>query len=223
MKKTLERQSGSLWETISIFFLVSSQLTVVYLYQLHLQKLKFIKMAESLTGIILSNTSDNDISMERERLIISSDLEGNDKTRNENEEKPLPDELASFTPTVNSAIDNIRNIKCSPDIDAIYLYVSETVATKVDRDFIETVVVEPVNKNITFHKPKVQGLDSYFIVNAKENSEVMNSTIANENVNSNSNISSDINKSSSNENTPGKTHADNIKKESTIQYSAFAN
>ena len=135
----------------------------------------------------------------------------------------MPDELASFTPTIISAIDNIRNIKCSPDIDAIYLYVSETVATYVDRDFIETVAVEPVNKNIIFHKLKAQGLDSYFIVNAKENSEVINTTIANEKVNSNSNISSDINKSSSNENTPDKTHADNAEKENTIQNSAFAN
>ena len=51
-----------------------------------------------------------------------------------------------------------------------------------------------------FNKPTVQGLDSYFIVNAKENSEVTDSTIGNENVDSNSNISSDINKTSSNEN-----------------------
>ena len=47
----------------------------------------------------------------------------------------------------------------------------------------------------------MQGLDSYFIVNAKENSEVTESTIGNENVDSNSNVSSDINKTSSNENT----------------------
>ena len=47
----------------------------------------------------------------------------------------------------------------------------------------------------------MQGLDSYFIVIAKENSEVPDSTIGNENVDSNSNISSDINKTSSNENT----------------------
>ena len=58
----------------------------------------------------------------------------------------------------------------------------------------------------------MRDLDSYFIVNAKENSEVTNSTIANENVNSNSTISSDINKSLSNENTPDKIHADNIEK-----------
>ena len=66
MKKTLEGHSGSLSETISIFFFVSSQLTAVYLYQLHLQKLKFIKMAESVTDIKLSNTWDNDISIARE-------------------------------------------------------------------------------------------------------------------------------------------------------------
>ena len=54
------------------------------------------------------------------------------------------------------------------------------------------------------------------IINANRNSEVTNSAIANENINSNSNISSDINKSSSNETTPDKIHTDNIKKENTI-------
>ena len=48
-------------------------------------------------------------------------------------------------------------------------------------DFIETIAVEIVNKNIIFNKPTVQALDSYFIVSAKENSNVTNSTIANEN------------------------------------------
>ena len=137
-----------------------------------------------------------------EGLIITSDLEGNDKTRNKNKEKPLPDELASFTSIIVSAIDNIRDIKCKrPDIDAIYRYVSKNVATNVDRDFIETNIVELVKKNVIFNKPTAQGLDSYFIVNAKENSEVTKSAIGNENVDSNSNISSDINKTSSNENT----------------------
>ena len=68
--------------------------------------------------------------------------------------------------------------------------------TKEVRDFIETIVVEVVNKKTIFNKPTVQGLDSYFIIYVKENSEVLNSTIANENVNSNSNIISDINESS---------------------------
>ena len=82
-----------------------------------------------------------------EGLIISSYLEGNDKTRNKNKEKPLPDQLASFTSIIVSAIDNIRNIKCKrPDIDAIYRYVSKNVVTNVDRHFIETIIVELVKK-----------------------------------------------------------------------------
>ena len=85
----------------------------------------------------------------------------------------MPDELASFRPIIVSAIDNIRNIKGKrPDIDAIYRYVSKYVATNVDRDFIETIVVELINKDMIFNKPTAQGLDSYFIVNAKENPEV---------------------------------------------------
>ena len=79
--------------------------------------------------------------------------------------------------------------------------------------------MELVNKNIIFNKPKTQGLDSYCIVHAKENSELTDVTIANKNVN----ISPDINKSSSNENTPDKIHADNIEKDNTIQNSASAN
>ena len=180
-------------------------------------------MVENITDVIPSNTSDNDTSITMEGLIISSGLEGNDKTRNKKKEKPLPDELASFTIIIVSVIDNIRNIKCNrPDIDEIYHYVSKIVVTNVDRDFIETIVVELANKNIIFNKPPARGLDSYFIANSKENSQVANSTIANENVNSNSNISSDINKSS-NENTPNKIYADNIEKENVIQSSSSAN
>ena len=90
-------------------------------------------MAENIIGAIPSNTSDNDISIAMEGLTVWSDLEGNDKTLNINKEKPLPNELSSFTPIIISAIDSIRNIKCKrPDIDAIYRYVSKTVATNVN-------------------------------------------------------------------------------------------
>ena len=65
------------------------------------------------------------------------------KTCNKNKEKSLPDELAAFSSIIVSAIDNIRNIKYKrPDIDAIYRYVSKNAATNVDRDFIETIIVE---------------------------------------------------------------------------------
>ena len=85
-----------------------------------------------------------------------------------------------------------------------------TVAANVDRDLIQIIAVELVNKNIIFNKPSSQGLGSNFIVNAKENSKVTNATIANENVNSNSNIISDSHRSLSN--APDKIHADNIEK-----------
>ena len=165
----------------------------------YLQKLRFIKMLGKINDVLLSETSDNDKSIALEGLIISSDQEGNDKNHNKNNEKTFPDRLASFTPIIVSAIDNIRNIKCKHRyIKEIYRYVSRTVATTNEvRDFIETIVVEFVDKNIIFNKPTVQGLDSYFIIYVKENPEILNSTIANENVNSNSNIISDINESSS--------------------------
>ena len=83
-------------------------------------------MVEKITEVVPSETSDNDISTAMEGLIISSDLEGNDKTRNKIKEKPLSDELASFTSIIVSAIDSIRNIKCKrPDIVALYRYVSK--------------------------------------------------------------------------------------------------
>ena len=81
-------------------------------------------MVEEITDVVPSETSDSDISIAIEGRITSSDLEGNDKTRKKNKEKPLPEELASFTSIIVSAIDNIRNIKYKrPDIDSIYRYV----------------------------------------------------------------------------------------------------
>ena len=63
--------------------------------------------AKNQTQVIPSETSDNDISIAMEGLIISSDLKDNDKTHNKSKEKPLTDKFASFTPIFVSAIDNI--------------------------------------------------------------------------------------------------------------------
>ena len=82
----------------------------------------------------------------------------------------FPGDFTSFIPIFVFAIHNIRNIK--------YRYVSKTVATNVDRDFIESIAVKLLNKKLIFNKPTVQGLDSYFIVNIEENYEVKNSTFA---------------------------------------------
>ena len=43
-------------------------------------------MAKSITDVIPSNTSDNDITIAMEGLIISSNLEGNDETHNKSKE-----------------------------------------------------------------------------------------------------------------------------------------
>ena len=72
---------------------------------------KILQMVENITDVVPSETSDNDTSITMEGLIISSDLEGTDKTRNENKEKLLPDELALFAPFIVFAIVDIRNIK----------------------------------------------------------------------------------------------------------------
>ena len=69
-------------------------------------------MVGKITDALLSEISDNDRSIALEELIISSDQESNDEIHNKNNGKTLPDELASFTPTIVSAIDNIRIIKC---------------------------------------------------------------------------------------------------------------
>ena len=58
-----------------------------------------------------------------------------------------------------SAIDNMRNIECKlPDINRIYRYVLKTVATNVNRDFVETTVTELVIKNLIFNKQRTKGL-----------------------------------------------------------------
>ena len=164
-----------------------------------LQNLRFIKMVGKITDVLLSQTSNNDRNIALEGLIISSNQKGNDKTHIKNNEKTLPDELASFTLIFVSAIDNTRNIKCKyRDIKEIYRYVSRTEATTNEgRNFIDLLQWSLLTKKLIFNKPTVQGLDSYFIINVKENSEIINSIIANENINSDSNITSDINDSSS--------------------------
>ena len=156
-------------------------------------------MVGKITDVLLSQTSNNDRNIALEGLIISSNQKGNDKTHIKNNEKNLPDELASFTLIFVSAIDNIRNIKCKyRDIKEIYRYVSRTEATTNEgRNFIDLLQWSLLTKKLIFIKPTVQGLDSYFIINVKENSEIINSIIANENINSDSNITSDINDSSS--------------------------
>ena len=58
------------------------------------------------TKVIPSETSDNDISIAMEGLIISSDLKDKDNTHNKSKEKALTNEFASFTPIFVSAIDN---------------------------------------------------------------------------------------------------------------------
>ena len=78
-------------------------------------------------------------------------------------------------------------------------------------------------KKYIFNKPTVEGLDSVFIIHIAENSEVMNPTTANESVNSDSNITPDINESSSKYSKQNKTHANNIEKENAIHNSASEN
>ena len=78
-------------------------------------------MVESINDVISTNKLDNETTIAIEGLIISTGLEGNDKARNKNKEKPLPGKPASFTPFIISAIDKFNNVKCKrPDIDAIY-------------------------------------------------------------------------------------------------------
>ena len=105
-------------------------------------------MVGKITDVLLSQTSNNDRNIALEGLIISSNQKGNDKTHIKNNEKTLPDELASFTLIFVSAIDNIRNIKCKyRDIKEIYRYVSRTEATTNEgRNFIEIITVELTNK-----------------------------------------------------------------------------
>ena len=78
-----------------------------------------------------------------------------------------PGELALFAPIILLFLLLITLVTSNVNALIMMQYI---VATNVDRDFIEPVVEELANKNIIFNKPTVQGLDSCFIVNAKENS-----------------------------------------------------
>ena len=118
---------------------------------------KIIQMAEKITDVVPSEISDNDKSIVMKSIIVSSDYEGNDKTRNRKAFARRTCFIYTNCFFIVSATDNIRNIKCKrPDTDAIYRYVPKTVASSVGRYFIETIVVELFNKNMIFNKPTAQ-------------------------------------------------------------------
>ena len=91
-----------------------------------------------------------------------------------------------FKPIITLAIETIRAKSKSPDIDAIYLHISKSEATNVDRDFIVLALNDLDNQNVIFNKPTTQDLDSYFIATHtdKKNPKNTKSQLQNDNTQS---------------------------------------
>ena len=101
-----------------------------------------------------------------EGLIISSDLKDNDKTHNKNTKKSLcQTNLPHLHQLLFLLLITLRTSNVNtPDIDAIHRYVSRIVATNVGRDFIETIAMKLVNKNIIFNKQTAPQIKSMLII-----------------------------------------------------------
>ena len=156
-------------------------------------------MVGKITDVSLSETSDNDRSIALEGLIISSDQEGNDKTHNKNNERLCQTDFLHlhqllFLLLIILGTSNVNTVILTKYIGTFRELWSLLMKVETSQKLLWKSLL---TKNLIFNKPTVQDLDSYFIIHVKENSEVMNFTIANENVNSDSNITPDINESSS--------------------------
>ena len=68
--------------------------------------------------------------------------------------------LKLFKPHVLSAIDNIREKKKRPDVYIIFNHIRESSATNIDRDIVESILIELINPKIISNKKTSSGYDS---------------------------------------------------------------
>ena len=69
---------------------------------------------------------------------------------------------SAFREKVIQAIDKLRKNHKRPDIDSILDWVMKTEASNVDRDLIESIIVELMNDKIIVNKKTTKGCDSFF-------------------------------------------------------------
>ena len=67
-----------------------------------------------------------------------------------------------FKPHVLSAVDNIREKKKRPDVDSIFTHIVKSSATNIDRDDVESILIELINQKIISNKKISSGCDSFY-------------------------------------------------------------
>ena len=71
-----------------------------------------------------------------------------------------------FKPHVLSAIDIIREKKKCPDVDSIFNHIAKGSTTNIDRDVVESFLIELINQKIISNKKQVVAV-TLFIVQRK--------------------------------------------------------
>jgi len=64
-----------------------------------------------------------------------------------------------FKDKIIEAITEIRDARRRPDLEAIFSYVIKSEATNIDKDFVETLIVELINGKKIINKRTSSGLD----------------------------------------------------------------
>ena len=67
-----------------------------------------------------------------------------------------------FKPHVLSAIDIIREKKKCPDVDSIFNHIVKGSTTNIDRDVVESFLIELINQKIISNKKTSSGCDSFY-------------------------------------------------------------
>ena len=98
--------------------------------------------------------TEKDISIAFEKLAITSN--GGDHCQ-------TPTTIFSHSKSkILAAIDEIRQKKRCPDIDAIYEHIMKSEASNADKNLIETIIVELTKQNVIITKKTCHGLGSFY-------------------------------------------------------------
>ena len=98
--------------------------------------------------------TEKDISIAFEKLAITSN--GGDHC------KTATTIFSHFKSKILEAIDEIRQKKRRPDIDAIYEHIMKSEVSHADKNLIETIIAELTKQNVIINKKTCHGRDSFF-------------------------------------------------------------
>ena len=70
--------------------------------------------------------------------------------------------FSHFKSKILAAIDEIRQKKRRPDIDAIYEHIMKSEASNAGKNLIETIIAELTKQNVIINKKTCHGLDSFY-------------------------------------------------------------